>query len=265
MLRILPDPPAWKAVLGFDFDDTLVLKEGPPKVDERFFDCLKWVRSTYGAAWGIATGRSLFQLIEGLNEAQFPFLPDFVVVREREIFFPGQFGRWVPHDDWNRRCEKDHHRLFRKCKRVLAKIRKFVESETGASWVSVEGDAAGIVASSVPEMDAIQEMIEKMITHQDLTFERNTVYLRFSHRDYSKGSGLLEAAERWGIQADQILAVGDNFNDLSMLQPEVCEACGCPSNALPAVKEFVNNRGGKVAANPGSVGVMEVMKHYFDQ
>lgn len=265
MLRILPEPPAWKAVLGFDFDDTLVLKDGPPKVDERFFDCLKWVRSTYGAAWGIATGRSLYQLIEGLNEARFPFLPDFVVVREREIFFPGQFGRWVPHDDWNRKCEKNHHRLFRKCRRVLAKIRKFVESETGASWVSVEGDAAGIVASSVSEMDAIQEMIEEMISHRDLTFERNTIYLRFSHREYRKGSGLLEAAERWGIQADQILAVGDNFNDLSMLQPEVCEACGCPSNALPAVKEFVKNRGGKVAVNPGSVGVMEVMKHYFDQ
>ena len=78
MLKILTEPPVWKAVLGFDFDDTLVMKDGPSQVDERFFECLKWVRSTYGAAWGIATGRSLYQLIEGLNEAGFPFLPDFV-------------------------------------------------------------------------------------------------------------------------------------------------------------------------------------------
>ena len=127
MLKILTEPPVWKAVLGFDFDDTLVMKDSPSQVDERFFECLKWVRSTYGAAWGIATGRSLYQLIEGLNEAGFPFLPDFVIVREREIFFPGQFGRWVPDENWNRRCEKDHNRLFRKCKRALAKIKDHIE------------------------------------------------------------------------------------------------------------------------------------------
>ena len=74
-----------------------------------------------------------------------------------------------------------------------------------------------------------------------------------------------EAAERWGIEPAQILAVGDNYNDISMLQPEVCEACGCPANALAEVKKYVESRGGKVASNPGSVGVMEVMKHYFDQ
>lgn len=265
MLRILPEPPVWKAVLGFDFDDTLVLKSAPSEVDPRFFDCLKWVRAAYGAAWGIATGRSLFQLIEGLNEAKFPCLPDFVVTREREIYFPGQFGRWVPHEEWNRRCDKDHHRLFRRCRRMLARIREFVEQETGGRWVSVEGDAAGIVASSNEEMDEIQHFIESVANHSKLTFERNSVYLRFSHVNYRKGTGLREAAERWGIGPDQILAVGDNYNDLSMLLPEVCEACGCPANALPEVRDYVAARGGKVATHAGSVGVMEVMKHYFDQ
>jgi HAD superfamily hydrolase (TIGR01484 family) len=265
VLRILPEPPVWKAVLGFDFDDTLVMKDSESQVDERFFDCLKWVRSTYGAAWGIATGRSLYELIEGLNEARFPFLPDFVIVREREIFFPGQFGRWVPDENWNKKCEKDHNRLFRKCRRMLAKIRNHVEKNTDARWVSVEGDAAGIVASTAEEMNEIQQVIEELSSHSDLTFERNTVYLRFSHRAYRKGSCLQEAADHWGLEADKILAIGDNFNDLSMLQPEVCEACGCPSNAIPEVRDYVKNRGGKVAVNPGSIGVIEVMKHYFDQ
>lgn len=265
MLRILPEPPVWKAVLGFDYDDTLVLKGKPPTVDARFFECLKWVRSTYGAAWGIATGRSLFQLMEGLQESGFPFLPDFVVTREREIYFPGQFGRWVPHEEWNRRCEKDHHRLFRRCRRMLGRIRQFVEEETDGRWVSVEGDAAGIEASTNDEMDLIQEFVEKVANHSKLTYERNSIYLRFSHVKYRKGTGLLEAAERWGIEPAQILAVGDNYNDLSMLSPEVCEACGCPANALPAVKEYVAARGGKVAGKSGSVGVIEIMKHYFDQ
>lgn len=265
MLTIFPEPPVWKAVLGFDFDDTLVMKSGEAALDPRFFECVEWIRSTYGAAWGIATGRSLYQLVEGFNEARFPVLPDFVVAREREIYFPGQFGRWMPHDEWNKACEKAHKKLFRKSRRVFAKVRKFIEAETQAEWVSSEGDAAAIVASSDHEMDVILRFIESLSRSDELAYERNSIYLRFSHREYSKGTGLLEAAERWGLGPDKILAVGDNFNDLSMLQPEVCEACGCPSNAVAAVKEFVALRGGQVASKPGSLGVMEIMRHYFDQ
>lgn len=263
MVRILPEPAIWKAAIAFDYDDTLVMKGGDGSLSPRFFECLQWVRSAYGAAWGIATGRSLYQLVEGFNEAAFPVLPDFVVAREREIYFPGQFGRWVPHELWNGRCERDHDRLFRKSKRVFGKVRRFIESRTSARWVSVEGDAAGIVASSEVEMDEIQSFIEGLSRHSHLSFERNSIYLRFSHCDYDKGSGLVEAADRWGLGPSQILAVGDNFNDLSMLQPEICGACGCPSNAVEAVREFVGERGGKVASQPGAEGVIEVLGHYF--
>jgi HAD superfamily hydrolase (TIGR01484 family) len=264
VVRILPEPPIWKAAIAFDFDDTLVLKGGNGMLDPRFFDCIQWVRSTYGVAWGIATGRSLYQLVEGFNEAQFPVLPDFVVAREREIYFPGQFGRWVPHDEWNERCERDHDRIFRKSKRVLRKVRNFVESKTSARWVSVEGDAAGIVASSDEEMEEILAFMSKLSMHANLTFERNSIHLRFSHSAYNKGTGVVEAAERWGISPDRILTIGDNFNDLSMFQAEICDACGCPSNAVDEVKDFINDRGGKVAGKPGSEGVIEVLGHYFD-
>jgi len=264
VVKTLPEPSTWKAVLGFDFDDTLVMKKNPKALDPRFFESIQWIRNTYGAAWGIATGRSLPQLLEGFNQARFPILPDFVVAREREVYFPGQFGRWVPDENWNGRCDRDHVKLFKKSKRVLAKIQKFIESKTEAKWVSVEGDAAGIVASSDIEMNGIQAYIEGLSKNENLTFERNSIYLRFSHRDYNKGTGLLQAAERWGISSDRILAVGDNFNDLSMLQPQICDACGCPANSVEEVKRFVENRGGKVAGKIASEGVIEILGHYFD-
>ena len=144
-------------------------------------------------------------------------------------------------------------------------MRKFVEQETNAQWASTEGDEAGIIASSDLEMDKILDFVESLSRPGDLTFERNSIYLRFSHRRFSKGTGLVEAADRWGIGPDRILAVGDNFNDMSMLQPEVCEACGCPANSVVAVRDFVKYRGGHVASKPGSLGVMEIMRHYFDQ
>jgi len=113
-------------------------------------------------------------------------------------------------------------------------------------------------------MNGIQAYIEGLSKNENLTFERNSIYLRFSHRDYNKGTGLLQAAERWGISSDRILAVGDNFNDLSMLQPQICDACGCPANSVEEVKRFVENRGGKVAGKIASEGVIEILGHYFD-
>lgn len=266
MVNVLPEPPKWNAVMGFDFDDTLMLgEEHEPRIDPQFFDCIRWVRANYGAAWGICTGRSLPQLVEGLNQAKFPFLPDFAVVREREIYFPGQFGRWLPDQDWNKACSKDHKKLFRKAKRLLGKMQKFVESETAGKWISVEGDPAGIVATSEAEMARNLAFLETLPKMENLSYERNGIYLRFTHSGYRKGTGLLSCAARWGIDAAHILAVGDNFNDLSMLDPSVSGACGCPSNSVEEVKRFVAERGGKVAAKPGSLGVMEVLGHYFVQ
>lgn len=266
MVNVLPEPPKWNAVMGFDFDDTLMLgEEHEPRIDPQFFDCIRWVRANYGAAWGICTGRSLPQLVEGFNQAKFPFLPDFAVVREREIYFPGQFGRWLPDQDWNKACSKDHKKLFRKAKRLLGKMQKFVESETAGKWISVEGDPAGIVATSEAEMARNLAFLETLPKMENLSYERNGIYLRFTHSGYRKGTGLLSCAARWGIDSAHILAVGDNFNDLSMLDPSVSGACGCPSNSVEEVKRFVAERGGKVAAKPGSLGVMEVLGHYFVQ
>jgi len=266
VVNILAEPPTWKAVMGFDFDETLMRgPEHEERIDPQFFDCVRWVRANYGAAWGICTGRSLPQLVEGFNDGSFPFLPDFVVVREREIYFPGQFGRWLPHEKWNRSCEKEHKRLFKKCKRTIAKVRKFVESETGGRWVSVEGDPAGVVATSDEEMDRVVAFYQTLPPSANLSFERNSIYLRFTHSSFRKGTCLVEAANRWGIGPELILAVGDNFNDLSMLEPEISGACGCPSNSVELVKEVVRERGGKVASKPASQGVMEVMGHFFSQ
>lgn len=264
MLKPLPEPDRFRCVLGFDFDDTLLLKHGEERFDSRFFDSIREARSDEGAIWGIATGRSLYQLIEGFSQIDLPFLPDYVVTREREVYFPGDFGRWQPHEEWNRACEKDHAKLFRKARRPLKKIRQFVEEETEARWSSVEGDEAGIVATSVNEMDKILGHIEAVKTPAALTYERNTIYLRFSHHEYHKGSGLLKAAEKWGVGPEGILAVGDNFNDLSMLQPEVSGGCGCPANSVQFVKDFVHGRGGFVAREEGSVGAMEILAAYFE-
>ena len=45
-------------------------------------------------------------------------------------------------------------------------------------------------------MNEIQRFVEEVASHSKLTYERNSIYLRFSHVSYRKGTGLQEAAQR---------------------------------------------------------------------
>ena len=263
-MQTLSPPDAVKSLLAFDFDGTLHDPPSGAVINADFFEAVEQARQDRGVHWGICTGRSLGHLVEGLVEGRFRFLPDFVVPREREIFRPGPFSRWLPDEKWNRRCEREHHKLFRKGRKVLRRIREFVEDHTKARWVEESGDPAGIVASSVDEMDAILRFaLGELEALPDLSYERNGIYLRFNHTGFSKGTALTHLAQTEGVAADAVLAVGDNANDLSMLHRDVAGQLGCPSNSIPEVKERVHGHGGVVANSPGCHGVVEVMAAYL--
>lgn len=254
--------PQW--LLAFDFDGTLVIPDEGSQVQPQFFELMEMMRQSHQAYWGINTGRSLMQTVQGLSDARFPFLPDYIIAREREIYTPNEFGRWVGLEDWNSRCEKEHHKLFRKCRRILKKIQQWVESETSAIWGMQEGEPAGIVASSVPEMDKIVQKIDQEIESKPLlSYQRNGIYLRFSHSDYHKGTAMVEIAQRLDLSVDQTFAIGDSHNDLDMLDLSMASRLACPGNACDEVKARVSSSGGYVAAGTASVGTIEALCAVF--
>jgi len=66
-------------------------------------------------------------------------------------------------------------------------------------------------------------------------FSRNMSLLDVMNRNCSKGEALRLWAERCGIHAREIMAIGDNYNDREML-----EFCGCPvlmGNCTPGLDE----------------------------
>ena len=109
-------------LIAFDFDGTLHHPSGEPPVPTAFFDIIRRLREEQGIVWGINTGRAMPHMVEGFIESRFPFLPDWVIAREREIYFPNAFGRWLPETTWNKRCEKEIHGLFKQSKKLLARL-----------------------------------------------------------------------------------------------------------------------------------------------
>jgi HAD superfamily hydrolase (TIGR01484 family) len=253
------DKPEW--LLAFDFDGTLVVPDENPPVQPDFFSLISSMRQTHHAYWGINTGRSLMQTVQGLAEARFPFLPDFIIAREREIYTPNDLGRWVPVSEWNTRCDKEHHKLFRKCRRVLKRMQKWVESETAAVWGLQAGEPAGIVASTASEMEWIVQHLDQELEKTPLlSYQRNGIYLRFSHRHYHKGSAMAEVARLCGLDASRTYAIGDSHNDLDMLDVGLAAHLACPENACDEVKTRVTQSGGYVAQGIASRGAIESLR-----
>jgi len=260
-VRKLKEPEQAEWLLSFDFDGTLHHPGDTPPVPTEFFRTIERLRAEHSALWLVNTGRGMGHLVEGLVGSDFPFLPDFAVVRESEIFVPNDFGRWIGMQPWNRDCEKTHKRFFRKAKRALDRFRKHIEHETGAEWMRHDIEPAAIIARNEEEMDWICTQLDEL--HEalpDLGWQRNTIYLRFGHRDYHKGSALAEIARQIGIPPGRTFAIGDGHNDLQMLDPEVAGAVACPANAIEEVKEHVAASKGHVASLPHGLGTVEALE-----
>jgi hydroxymethylpyrimidine pyrophosphatase-like HAD family hydrolase len=122
---------------------------------------------------------------------------------------------------------------------------------------------AGLVTSSEEVMEIVANNIQSEAERiPDFSFQRNSIYLRFCHRDYHKGSALGELCRLEGIKADAVFAAGDHFNDLSMLDGSYAKMTACPANAIDPVKQLVRRSQGYIADRCWAEGVAEALDHY---
>ena len=136
-----------------------------------------------------------------------------------------------------------------------------------------------LIAQSVPLEEAlvedpIQVMFNGGVTAMRVLWEalpresgEFTVSLtEYVHRDFSliditapeatKGRALTWLATRLGLSRDQVMAVGDNFNDLEML-----ESVGLPIVMGNAVAEL-RNRGWAITGHQNEAGLAEAIYRY---
>jgi HAD superfamily hydrolase (TIGR01484 family) len=262
-MRTLDFPECPSLLLSFDFDGTLHHPDDDPAVPAEFFGEIRRLRGERGAVWGINTGRSMPHMMEGFLESRFPFLPDWVVAREREIYFPNQFGRWISHAGWNKRGEKEMRRLFRRVRKFLQSVRDEVEEHTGAQWIEMDGEPAGVIARTGEEMEWIAGRVCARAADPQLCWQRNSIYLRFGHADYQKGSCLGEIARHYRLGAESCFAIGDSHNDLTMLDPAHAAMLACPANAVDEVRRRIISHGGYIAREQHGRGTIEALAHHF--
>jgi len=248
-------------IISTDFDGTVLNHFNPPAVSTHFLERLATLRAG-GAVWVVNTGRALFHLDEGLRDFGFP-TPDYAITCERELFKTDGHGGWLDFGDWNARCKQVHDELHAVARPVFHAIRDFVQKETTATFID-DLTGIGIVAASEADMDRILDRVRRLSAEfPHFHFQRNTVYVRFCHRDYSKGAALGELSRLLGLGPDSVFAAGDHLNDLPMLDGIHARWVACPSNSAPAVKQLVAKTGGYVARCEAGDGIAEALDFFL--
>ncbi len=244
-------------LLSTDLDGTLLdFARGVP-ADPVFFERLAYYREQYDLVWVINTGRWWDSLALEMAERAFPIRPDWLILTEREIY-KLHHDRPVGDYTWNRQCAATHQDLFASVTPFWHEIRDFVGSQTGAELRSDSWSPVMIVARHLREADRIHRFVEERLTAwPKLTVVRNSVYFRFAHTDYTKGSCLLYLQSLLGVTPRQTLAAGDHYNDLPMLDRTCAHHLVCPGNSIPEVKTKVASQGGYVARADYAGGVVE--------
>lgn len=263
-MKPLPPPTTASAILSFDFDGTLHHAAENPPIPPEFFTLIEQLRAEQQIVWGINTGRSMAQMVEGFIESRFPFLPDWVIAREHELFYPNAFGRWLPDSKWNKRCTKEIHKLFKHSHKLLARLRLEIGQHTGAQWIELEGEPAGIISQTEEEMEWIVDHISPIVAAEpNFSWQRNSIYLRFGHREIQKGSSLVHVSENYGLPVERRFAIGDSHNDLEMLDPKNAGMTACPTNSVDDIKRKVLATGGLLTRSNHGYGAIEALQYYF--
>jgi HAD superfamily hydrolase (TIGR01484 family) len=248
-------------LISTDFDGTLIDPESDGRCHPAFAAALD-DHAREGGLWAINTGRSLKHILEGLDLFRPPVAPDFLLTNERDVYVRDGAG-WVAHGSWNETCSRRHTRLFQEAEKIFSFVKE-LNAEIPHFTILYEKDLpAGLITTTEEVMERVAaEITQAAADHPDFAFQRNTIYLRFCHRAYHKGSALGELCRLEGLSNTDVFAVGDNLNDLSMLDGRHAALTACPANALPLVKETVLASGGYVARGSFGAGVAEAMQHF---
>jgi len=250
-------------IVSTDFDGTLTSPGEPDILAPEFMHWLETARKKSKVTWIINTGRCWKSLSEELTRRQAEIWPDWVVLVEREIFRVR--GKTTsPLSSWNDHCTEAHSKLFKNTDALWEQMRFEFREVENLQLVRDIGCPLGLIAHTAEQADELEDKVLKLISnHPDLILTRNSIYFRFAHRSYTKGSCLCEIAREEKMGPEASFVAGDHLNDLPMMNRSSAHFICCPANSAERVKIQVRSEQGYVSLLPESRGVVDGLNHYF--
>lgn len=251
-------------LISTDFDGTIFAEFASTPIPTSLQNLLRTLQRR-GALWVINTGRDLGSLLETLARAQPSVQPDALVLVEREIYVRRE-GQYLPMTTWNDECARSHEALFARLSKDVPRMVESLRARHRATFYEDSFSPLCVLAETVHIADEIQAELEAYAKAvQDLCVVRNDVYIRFAHAAFNKGTALSEIARRLKISPREILAAGDHYNDLPMLDAERARWLVAPANAIPEVQQRVRAQDGYVSNRTHGDGVALGIEYFLER
>ncbi|MDD3244318.1 MAG: HAD family hydrolase [Eubacteriales bacterium] len=266
-------------MIAMDFDSTLIDHRDGGKYIPRATVDLLCALVAQGIPCGIDSGRQPEALLDTLRLAGVapgkPF-PSFFMEQENFVFWneghpdPDDFYFWDKEGLYAAQADNAalRARIDAFCRRIAGRIpaimalmereRLFITHWILFSTYGIELHFDAIDAAQ----KAIELLREYLPPEENAALHRNTSIVNIVPSFSGKGASLLRASQAKGIRPQNVLAIGDSLNDMTMLSGEYGFQSACVGNADGLVKEAVRKNGGYVATGRAGEGVYEIL-HMF--
>lgn len=221
----------------------------------------------HGAVWCSNSGRSADNqvgVIQACRELQ--VMPRAIGSGERYIHdvHPTGFGA-VPRLEHNRPARDKALALIELVLPVIESNRECLQDHADvAEWHPTEEYAAWLLTERADPVAFAERAARCLGSVAQAKVLRNGRWVVVTHVDFGKGLILQEIAAGLGVPRARILAVGDQHNDLDMLDGKVAGYVGCPGDADPQILDTVRAADGWVADQGGATGTASLIDRFVD-
>jgi HAD superfamily hydrolase (TIGR01484 family) len=244
-------------ILSTDFDGTLVNHHAHPPVPDELVSWITEFRKQ-GGIWVINTGRELPYLMAGIRHSNLRIVPDYSIVVEREIY-RFESGEYEPVFPWYRLCADQHREVFTRYISRWPVLIEWIHSHAKAIVYQDKYSPFSVIADDDHQASLIHPYLEAAAKSMEgVHYVHNSIYGRFAHQDFHKGSALTELARILNVPSGQIIVAGDHWNDMSMFDPQRAQWWITPGNAIEPIRSHVARwKCGHVASRPCGLGILD--------
>lgn len=253
-------------MIAMDFDWTIVdhsKQEQSEKVGREFIDAMNRFIKNGGHA-GIVSGRVWWNFefeMKAMGVDWGNTFPDFLIAREAYIYHLKEH-EYIEEKDYNTDMNARVMRFNRKIAHNIDSIMDLCEKEgINVTNFITYGDFATEIHVEKEDADKAMELVNNFITDRfsDGAVHRNGTAITVYYKPAGKGNTLLAASKIFGIKPCEILAIGDNYNDISMIDSKLGFIGACVGNADDNIKKIVKSGGGYVGEGIAFRGILDIL------
>lgn len=249
-------------LLATDLDGTLVRPPTEHALCLELLAVIDQIRKKSNSKWVICSGRGKRSFMRiWSSKLKIGLRPDYLILRGAYIYSHTKWGFYRPHLRWNRII----HRVLRTNRKLIAQLlpewnRAATARFPGVETVVLAPNYLLLRSSDATIRKHVLEMLQdKRRPFKNILIREYAQQIEVQTMPFGKGLALFDLAQHLHIPANQVLAIGNGLNDVSMMTFSATALTGCPANADTTLMNAVHGMGGHIASKAGIAGVLETI------